>query len=123
MRELFKTAGVDLDDVRGLIDVMKNIQDIGNASDFVKRRVALGGIGALAGAGGVGAATLVGGAPGGIFTAVSMTFLSRHMSKIFASGDKLKLMRNALDEAADATLRRVSLSKLIDAVEEEDRYE
>jgi hypothetical protein len=123
MRELFKTAGVDLDDVRGLIDVMKNIQDIGNASDFVKRRVALGGIGAITAAAGVGAATFVGGAPGGIFTAGAMTFLARHMSKIFASGDKLKLMRNALDEAADATLRRVSLSKLIDAVDEEDRYE
>ena len=124
MRELFKTAGVDLNDVRGLIDVMKNIQDIGNASEFVKRRVALGGIGALAGAGGgIGAGIFVGGVPGGIFTASALTFLSRHTSKIFASGDKLKLMRNALDEAADATLRRVSLSKLIDAVDEEDRYE
>ena len=123
MRELFKTAGVDLEDVRGLINVMKNIQDIGNASDFVKRRVALGGIGSITAAAGVGAATFVGGAPGGIFTAGAMTFLARHMSKIFASGDKLKLMRNALDEAADATLRRVSLSKLIDAVDEEDRYE
>tara|TARA_R110000796_G_scaffold14778_2_gene48016 strand:+ start:774 stop:2810 length:2037 start_codon:yes stop_codon:yes gene_type:complete len=123
MRELFKTAGVDLDGVRGLINVMKNIQDIGNASDFIKRRVALGGIGALAGAGGVGAATLVGGISGGVFTAGAMTFFTRHMSKIFASGDKLKLMTNALDEAADATLRRVSLSKLIDAISEEDKYE
>ena len=123
MRELFKTSGVNLDDVRGLIDVMKNIQDIGNASDFVKRRVALGGIGALAGAGGVGAATLVGGIPGGVFTAGAMTFLSRHMSKIFASGDKLKLMKTALDEAADATMRRAALSKLVDAIDEEDRYE
>lgn len=124
IRELFKTAGVDLNDVRGLIDVMKNIQDIGNASDFIKRRVTLGGVGALTGAVGIGAgAVATAGVPGGLFTAASVSYLARHMSKIFASGDKLKLMKTALDEAADATMRRAALSKLIDAVDEEDRYE
>jgi hypothetical protein len=121
LREFYKTAGVDLDQVTDLISVMKKIEGVGNASEFVRRRALLGGASAVTGAlGGVGAGVVAGGVPGGAVTALGMTLLSRHMSKVFASPEKLKLMTSALDEAADATLRRAALGKLVNALVDED---
>lgn len=121
LREFYKTAGVDLDDVTDLIAVMKKIEGVGNASEFIRRRAVLGGVGAATGAlAGVGGGAIAGGAPGGMVTALGMTVLSRHFAKIFASPDKLKMMVNALDEAADETTRRSVLGRLVNAIVDED---
>lgn len=118
LRELYKTSGVDLDEVKNLIEVMKKIEGIGNPAEFMRRRIILGGIGGAAGALGIGGAVMGGTDPAdaagtGIITGVALTLLGRHGSEIFASPEKLKLITGALDEARGAIPQRANLSRLI----------
>ena len=118
LREFYKTAGVDLDRVSDLLNVMKKIEGIGNASEFVRRRAVLGGTAALTGIGaGVGAA---GGASAGAITTVGTALLARHFSKVFASPEKLLLMTTALDEAKQIAVRRMALSKVVNGIIQEE---
>jgi hypothetical protein len=129
MRELYKTAGVDLQDVTNLLEVMKKIEGIGNAAEFVRRRVVLGGVSTLGSAIGFGAlsgavgATAGGAATAGIIGPVAMTLLGRHFSKVFARPDRLKLMTTALDEAASVSTRRAALGRLTKALMQDEGLE
>ena len=113
IEELYKTAGVDLNDVESLLHVMKNIEGIGNPAEFVRRRAILSGVAGLSAAAGISAGAVAGGVPGGIVTAGGMTLLGRHFSKVFADPQKLKLMITALDESRDAVVRRAALGRLV----------
>jgi len=118
---LLRYADVDLNDVKGLIETMKRIQDIKNPAEFVRRKAILQGTkgitqgmfgwgGAVVGSGGVGAAA--GGIPGGMITLSSMLLMSRHMSKIFGDPRKLKLMKIAMNEAVATTTRQAAYGRL-----------
>ena len=121
LKEFYATAGVDLDDVKSLINVIERIEGIGNASEFVRRRMMLGGAGSLAGvAAGVGGGVVAAGATGGVSTAIGLTILARHASKIFADPKKMKLMISAMDDAANATQSRAALARLVKTLVEED---
>ena len=117
IKELYKTADVDLMDVTDLIEVMKKIEGIRNPAEFVQRRVIMGGVGALVATGGVGFTGSVG-ASG--LTGLGLTVISRHFSKIFADPRKLKLMVNALDEMAKVAPRRAALGRVIKMITEEE---
>jgi len=118
LKELFKLSRIKIEDVKGLIHVMKNIENISNPAEFVRRRAILGGakgtITALAGFGGaVGGASLAGGAGAGGITVASMTLLSRHISKIFSDPTKLILMKVALDESVRTVPRQAALGRIV----------
>ena len=120
IREFYRTAGVNLNDVQDLISVMKQVESIGNPAEFVRRRLILSGITGAGAAAGIGGGTLMSGVPGGMITAGSLTLLSRHMSKIFSSPVKLKQLTIAMDEAAKASLRMAMLGKLTKALVDEE---
>lgn len=124
MKEFYKTAGIDFEAVTNLINVMKKIEGIGNPAEFMRRRIILGGLGAVTGAMGIGGTLLSDredtmGA--GLITAVTLTLLSRHGSKIFADPDKLKLLTGALDESRAAIPRRANLARLVNLMMNKDQ--
>ena len=128
LKELFRISGANIDDIKGLVHVMKSIEDIANPAEFVRRRAVLGGakgtVTALAGFGGaVGGASLAGGAGAGGITVGALTLLSRHISKIFASPVKLKLMKVALDEARSTVARQAALGRVVKVLTQEGGYD
>jgi hypothetical protein len=120
LRALYRAAGVDLDDIADLIKVMKNIEGINDPATFVKRRATLAGLSGITGAVGLGALTSV--ETGGL-ALVAMAIFGRHVSKVFARPERLKLMRTALDDAADASVRRSAIGRLIKVLAEDDEIE
>ena len=116
IRELYRTAGVDLKQVQDLVGVMKRIEGIGNPAEFIRRRAILAGVTGLGAAAGVGGAAAISGAPGGVVTAGGLTLLGRHFSKIFSSPLKLKQLTTVLDEARNTAIRQAVLGRLTKAL-------
>ena len=119
IREFYRTAGVNMNDVQDLISVMKRVEAIGNPAEFVRRRVILQGITGAGAMAGIGGGTLMKGVPGGMLTAGALTLFSRHMSKIFANPVKLRQLTIAMNEAANNSLRMAMLGKLTKALVDE----
>ena len=118
---LLKRAGVDLDEFRSLLEVMKSLESPGDPSTFVKRRVILGGAQGLAGIAGAGAAIGAGaGAAAGTglggVTIVATSFLARRFTDIVTNPIALNGMRTALDTTLETTARRQGLVRALTAV-------
>jgi GH24 family phage-related lysozyme (muramidase) len=115
IRALYRFAGVDLDDVRGLLDSLRAIEGIADPAEFVRRRIILGGVAAATAVGGVGVAGLPGAG-----AMVAMTVIARHASSIFSDPRKLKQMRAAFDEGIESAAGRAAMARVIRALAEED---
>ena len=94
---LLKRADVNIEDLRELIDVAKNIEGVGDPAQFVKRRAIIGGVSGATALAGVGGAVLVGADPtlSTFVTFGALTLLSRDLSRIISSPKALKAMTTA----------------------------
>jgi hypothetical protein len=118
---LLERAGVDVQDLRNLLDVAENLERAGDPALFVKRRVIFAGAQGLTGVLGAGASFAAGAgvvASGGVglLTIAVGTVLARKATSIATSPVALKNMLTALDEAADTAARRMALARVLTAL-------
>jgi len=116
--ELLQRTGFDPQDLKDVLELAAKFEQTSEPGKFLKRRVILGGAGAATALAGFGGALAgAGGATGaGLGTAAVATFLARHMSKIVADPEKLKLLRTALDTANDQAAIRAAWARLGNAL-------
>lgn len=116
--ELLKRTGFDPQDLKDVLELASKFEQTSEPGKFLKRRVILGGAGAATALAGFGGALAgAGGATGaGLGTVAVGTFLARHMSKIVADPEKLKLLKTALDTAKDQAAIRAAWARLGNAL-------
>jgi hypothetical protein len=113
--EFLSGSGFTIDILDDFVRVMREIVEVADPSKFLKRRVTIGGAGALMAALGAGAAVTGGpGEAGGAVTvtAVALTILARRGSTIFGKPKNLALLTKALDKMNSATVRRAAVGRL-----------
>ena len=114
--QVLANSPVSVEDLRNFIDVAQSVVPPRDPSQFVTRRVTLGGAAALAGAAGLGGA-MVGQV--GTGTALALTLLSRHGSRIVSDPVKLRLLTTALDKQVAQSAGRQALARLIRVMSDE----
>jgi hypothetical protein len=122
LKALLRRADVDPAELQNFLKVVGSIENVADASTFVKRRVTLGGVSALGGLVGFGASgALEGAVAGSAITAAALTFLGRKLSKIVSTPRALRLMTTALDKQAKQSVRQNALAAVVNAVIQTER--
>lgn len=121
LKALLKKGNVDIGDLETLLDAAISLEKSGDPSTFVKRRVILGGAGAITGAVGAGAALggAAGAAAGGgasLPLIAAGTLLARKFTDIATNPVALKNMVTALDTARKTTARQQALARVVVAL-------
>lgn len=122
---LLRRGGIKLSDLENLAEVIGKIEGIGDPATFLKRRLILGGAGAITGAGGFGVAAGLGaGASGGAVSAlipiVFLTAGARKLSSIFSNRTALLNMITAMNEAKALAPRRAATARVLKFLAQQD---
>lgn len=116
LQELLKGTGYSVEQLQSFVKVLERIEKQSDASQFVKRRVTLGGVAALGAAVGFGGAV---GSGGISVLALVGTVLARKGSTVMASPQSLNAMITVLDENAKLPQVRIAAIRLLNVLRED----
>lgn len=112
LRSYLKGTGVNIQQLKDLVRVGRQHQsfEVPSASTFLKRRMAIGGLGAVT--------SMLGKATTGTLQVGGFIFLTRGMSKVLGSPKALKWLTTTLDTTANEKIRGIALTNLVKAYPE-----